>query len=87
MGVRLTILITLIVGAYAFLAFHLSEVQLMKGDYYTARAESEALATEDTTATRGAIYFTDRSRDHAAGRGEREFPDHLRCADRDPGCG
>jgi cell division protein FtsI (penicillin-binding protein 3) len=59
MGVRTTIIIVALVAAFAFLAFHLSDLQIVKGEYYTARAESEALALRDAVATRGSIYFTD----------------------------
>ena len=61
MSLRFTLLIVALVAAYGFLAFHLSEVQLAKNGYYTARAESEQSALEDTTANRGAIYFTDEN--------------------------
>lgn len=41
--------------------FHLSELQLVRGGYYTARAESETMAIRDTVATRGSIYFVDEN--------------------------
>ncbi len=59
MGVRTTIVIAAFIAAFGCLAFHLSDLQLMKGEYYDARAESEMMALRDTTATRGAIYFGD----------------------------
>ena len=61
MASRFTILIGLLLVAYSFLIFRLYNLDLVKGGYYTARAESETLASEDLSAHRGAIYFTDRS--------------------------
>src|SRR6185369_8394810 len=61
MTLRVTLLIVALVAAYGFLAFHLSQLQLAKNDYYTARAASEQAALMATTANRGAIYFTDKN--------------------------
>jgi len=41
------------------LVFNLYRIQVKKGDFYTARAESQ-LAINDLTAPRGNIYFTDK---------------------------
>ncbi len=61
MTIRVTLLIIALVAAYGFLAFHLSQVQLAKNSFYTARAASEQAALAGTTANRGAIYFTDKN--------------------------
>ncbi|MDR3581745.1 MAG: penicillin-binding protein 2 [Candidatus Pacebacteria bacterium] len=45
--------------AYGFLVFHLYQIQLVKGGYYLARAQSELSGSGDASANRGAIYFTD----------------------------
>ncbi len=50
-------LIIAAVAAYAFLLFRVSQLQLVKNGYYTARAASEQSAA--AALTRGAIYFTD----------------------------
>jgi cell division protein FtsI/penicillin-binding protein 2 len=51
----------LIIGmlaAYAFLLFRVSELQLEKNGYYTARAASEQSASAGVAMNRGTIYFT-----------------------------
>lgn len=47
-----------VIAAYAFLLFRVSELQLEKNGYYTARAASEQSASAAATMSRGAIYFT-----------------------------
>jgi cell division protein FtsI/penicillin-binding protein 2 len=47
-----------VVAAYAFLLFRVSELQLEKSGYYTARAASEQSASAAAAMNRGAIYFT-----------------------------
>jgi cell division protein FtsI/penicillin-binding protein 2 len=74
MTLRVTFLIIALVAAYGFLAFHLSELQLAKNDYYTARAQSEQLALQDTTRNRGAIYFTDKSGTTLPAAVNQDFP-------------
>jgi cell division protein FtsI/penicillin-binding protein 2 len=59
MASRFAILIGLLLAGYSFLIFRLYNLELVKGGYYTARAESETLASEDLSARRSAIYFTD----------------------------
>ncbi|MDE2019479.1 MAG: penicillin-binding protein 2 [Patescibacteria group bacterium] len=61
MSLRVTFLIIALVAAYGFLAYHLSELQLAKNDYYTARAASEQQAAQSSSGIRGAIYFTDKN--------------------------
>lgn len=54
-----TLLLTfLIAGAYGFLLFRISELQLAKSGYYTARAASEQSASAAAAMGRGTIYFT-----------------------------
>jgi cell division protein FtsI/penicillin-binding protein 2 len=60
MAYRFKAVIILLVCAYAFLLFHLSQLQFVKGGYYLARADDEAAANADLNANRGAIYFTDK---------------------------
>lgn len=59
MAYRFSIILTGILAAFGFLMFHLYQVQLVKGGYYLARAESEISGSGDASANRGAIYFTD----------------------------
>lgn len=47
-----------VIAAYAFLLFRVSELQLAKNGYYTARAASEESASAAAAMNRGAIYFT-----------------------------
>ncbi len=61
MAYRFSIILILVFGAFGFLLFHLSQVQLVKGGYYLARAESEVSGSGNASANRGAIYFTDSS--------------------------
>ena len=60
MAYRFATVIVILVSAYAFLLFHLYQVQLVKGGYYLAKADSETAASTAATANRGAIYFTDK---------------------------
>ena len=47
-----------IIAAYAFLLFRVSELQLAKTGYYTARAASERSASAAAALNRGMIYLT-----------------------------
>jgi cell division protein FtsI/penicillin-binding protein 2 len=47
-----------IIAAYAFLLFRVSELQLEKNGYYTARAAGEQSASASAAMGRGAIYLT-----------------------------
>ena len=47
-----------VIAAYGFLLFRVSELQLAKNGYYTARAASEQSASAASALNRGAIYFT-----------------------------
>ncbi|MBI4094851.1 MAG: penicillin-binding protein 2 [Candidatus Liptonbacteria bacterium] len=60
MGVRFSILTGFFAIAYAYLLFHLYDVQLASGEYYFAQAESRYFAPELLEATRGVISFIDR---------------------------
>ena len=50
-----------VIAAYAFLLFRVSELQLAKNGYYTARAASEQSASAAAAMNRGAIYFTSQN--------------------------
>ncbi len=54
-----TLLLTIGVAvAYGFLLFRVSQLQLAKAGYYTARAASEQSASASAAMNRGSIYFT-----------------------------
>ncbi len=74
MASRFAILILVLFSAYSFLLFRLYNLELVKGDYYTARAESETLASEDLNTHRGAIYFTDENGNTLPAAINRDFP-------------
>ncbi len=59
MAYRFSLILTFILAAFGFLMFHLYQVQLVKGGYYLARAQSEVSGSGNASANRGAIYFTD----------------------------
>lgn len=61
MAPRFTVLIGFLFVAYSFLMFRLYNLELIKGDYYAARAASEASASIDLGANRGVVYFMDRN--------------------------
>ncbi len=50
-----------IIATYAFLLYRVSELQLAKKDYYTARAASEQSASLAAALARGAVYFTNNN--------------------------
>jgi len=60
MATRFSILIIFLIGAYFLLGYHLYELQLVKGGYYLAQADSEAAAAQGASGSRGSIYFTDK---------------------------
>jgi len=74
MAYRFALLIVVLVGAYALLGFHLYQIQLVKGDYYLARAETQVLASRGTHGDRGSIYFTDNNSSTLPAAMEKQFP-------------
>lgn len=73
MAHRFTAVIATLVFAYAFLLFHLYQVQLVKGGYYSAKADSQILASEGG-ANRGAIYFTNKDGNILPAAVDKNFP-------------
>ncbi len=61
MGFRLALIIGIIAILYGGLTARFYELQIKKGDYYTAQAASATGASADTEASRGTIYFTDKN--------------------------
>ncbi len=74
MNYRFTFLIVALVGLYALLGFHLYQVSVLKGDYYLAKAEAQALASQGVNGDRGAIYFTDNQGNTLPAALEQPFP-------------
>jgi cell division protein FtsI (penicillin-binding protein 3) len=74
MAYRFSIIVVILVAAYAFLGFHLYQLQLVKGGYYYAKAETELSASESNNANRGAIYFTDAGGNQLPAAIDQEFP-------------
>lgn len=58
---RFSVILAILILAYGFLAFHLYQLQLVKGGYYLAEAQSETTGSGSAMASRGAIYFTDNN--------------------------
>ena len=74
MAYRFSLIIGGIILAYGVLVLHLYQLQLVKGDYYLAKADSEALSAEGTDGNRGTIYFTDENGVELPAAINKEFP-------------
>ncbi len=74
MNKRFLFLIIAIAGGYSFLFFRLYNIQLSKGDYYLARAQSQYMASGSVAAKRGTIYFSDKNDNKLAVAVEKDFP-------------
>lgn len=74
MNFRFTLLIGGLVIGYGALGFHLYQLQLVKGDYYFAKAEAQIIAARGANGDRGAIYFTDASGNRLPAALEQQFP-------------
>jgi cell division protein FtsI/penicillin-binding protein 2 len=74
MAYRFTIIVALLLVAFTYLGFHLYQLQLVKGDYYYAQAESEQSSAASNNADRGAIYFTDNNGNTLPAAIDQEFP-------------
>lgn len=61
MAVRFSIIIFFIFCAYASLVFHLYNLQVVQGNRYVARADSQAVGVNWEVAQRGNIFLTDRN--------------------------
>ncbi len=74
MASRFAIVIVILVLAYGFLFFHLYQLQLVKGGFYLARAQSESAASAAAGANRGSIYFTDKNGNALPAAINQDFP-------------
>ncbi|HEY5220835.1 MAG TPA: penicillin-binding protein 2 [Candidatus Paceibacterota bacterium] len=74
MAYRFTIVVVLLLLAFTYLGFHLYQLQLVKGDYYYAQAESEQSSAASNNGNRGAIYFTDNNGNTLPAAIDQPFP-------------
>ena len=74
MAYRFTTVVILLLLAFTYLGFHLYQLQLVKGGYYYAQAESEQSASASNNADRGAIYFTDNNGNTLPAAIDQPFP-------------
>ncbi|MDP2598816.1 MAG: hypothetical protein Q8P49_03235, partial [Candidatus Liptonbacteria bacterium] len=74
MAYRFALIIALFGIAYAFLGFRIYELQLLKGEYYLAKAQAQSLAGRSAGGERGAIYFTDKDGKTLPAALEKQFP-------------
>jgi cell division protein FtsI/penicillin-binding protein 2 len=74
MAYRFTTIVALLLIAFTYLGFHLYQLQLVKGDYYYAQAESEQSASASNNGNRGAIYFTDHNGNTLPAAIDQPFP-------------
>jgi len=74
MAYRFTIIVAFFLLAFTYLGFHLYQLQLVKGGYYYAQAESEQSASASNNADRGAIYFTDKNGNTLPAAIDQPFP-------------
>ncbi|MCL4437473.1 penicillin-binding protein 2 [Patescibacteria group bacterium] len=61
MGFRFSVLIIILTLAGSLLLFHFYQIQIAKGYYYLARADTQFAASGMFAADRGAIYGTDKN--------------------------
>lgn len=71
---RFGIVVAAIFSAYAFLLFHLYQIQLAKGEYYKARAAAQLFVAGALEARRGIIYFEDKNGAQVAAALNKDFP-------------
>jgi cell division protein FtsI/penicillin-binding protein 2 len=74
MASRFTIIIGSFLIAYSFLLFRLYNLELIKGDYYTAKADSEMISSQSLNSTRGSIYFIDKNGNEFPAAVNKQFP-------------
>lgn len=74
MAFRFSLIVSFLVIGFTFLAFHIYQLQLIKGGYYYAKAQSEVEASQTNNANRGTIYFTDKNGLETAVALDKQFP-------------
>lgn len=71
---RLSLLSIAFVFAYFVLVFNIYNLQIEKGKYYSARAESQNKTAAFLEAVRGNIFFTDRNNNRSPAAINKEYP-------------
>jgi cell division protein FtsI/penicillin-binding protein 2 len=74
MAYRFSIIVSALVIAFVFLGFHIYQLQLIKGGYYSAQAQSQVEASQGNNANRGTVYFTDKNGVESAVALDQQFP-------------
>lgn len=74
MGGRFAALAAGVFAAYAFLLFHLYQIQVARSSYYFAKAQSQYAALTPSAARRGTIYFTDKDGNSLPAAIEKDYP-------------
>lgn len=74
MGLRITFLVGFICLIYSGLTFKLYNIQIQKGEFYSAKAASIKKSGEEALPLRGSIYFTDKHSNKIAAAINRNYP-------------
>ena len=74
MAYRFALLIAALLVAYALLGFHIYQLQLVKGGYYFAKAQTQILASRGVNGDRGSVYFIDKDKNALPAALEKQFP-------------
>lgn len=74
MAVRFAILILIFTTLYGMVVFHLYDLQLQNGKYYSAKAETQLKAAGFFEPIRGNIYFSDKKNDSVPAAINKDFP-------------
>ena len=61
MAFRFKLVLSFFLISYAVLLFRLYNLEFVKGEYYTARADSEINSSQSLNSLRGSIYFVDKN--------------------------
>ncbi len=73
MKIRIFLTSLFFIGAYFLLISNIYELQITKGTYYTAKAESQNRLSGFLEAVRGNIYFTDRNGNYSPAAINKEY--------------
>ncbi|MDP3999122.1 MAG: penicillin-binding protein 2 [bacterium] len=74
MKFRLLFLLTFFLLLYSALIFNTYKLQILKGDYFTARAASQSRLAGFMDSVRGSIFFTDRNGNPVPAAINKEYP-------------
>src|SRR3989344_8797113 len=74
MGFRITTIIVLFALSYSLLAINMWNIQVMKGELYSARAASQHELAGILNPKRGSIYFTDKDGSRVPAAINKEYP-------------